>query len=116
MKKFSSNPDIQILQGDSGLVLHDVVPSLQQQSLFWLDGHYSGGSTAKGEKECPIYGELEAILNSNLKHIILIDDARLFVGENDYPTVNELRQFVEKLDSSYCYEQEHDVIRITPAG
>jgi hypothetical protein len=44
--------------------------------MFWLDRHYSGGFTAKGEKDCPIIEELDAISNgSHLKHSILIDDA-----------------------------------------
>ena len=112
--KFSDNPNVDILQGDSGIVLHEIMSNLDKQCLFWLDGHYSGGNTAKGTKECPIYEELEAILSSDLEHIILIDDARLFIGENDYPTINELTAFISKFDCSYKLQQSNDIIRLTP--
>ena len=82
------------MQGDSGNVLNQLVPELNSAALFWLDGHYSGGQTAKGEKECPIYEELKSILASSLEHIVLIDDARLFIGQHDYPTIEELKDFV----------------------
>jgi len=114
--KFSSFENIKLLQGDSGKVLHQVVPTLEKPSLFWLDGHYSGGKTAKGEKECPIYEELDAIFKSNLKHTILIDDARLFIGENDYPTLIELNDFIQKSGrgEEYTLSSKDDIIRITP--
>lgn len=46
-KKFSVYHHITILQGDSGIVLGQVVPLLSSPALFWLDGHYSGGDHLK---------------------------------------------------------------------
>jgi hypothetical protein len=59
---FAPYAHIQILQGDSGEVLKRVVPKLAERALFWLDGHYSAGITARGKKETPILDELRALL------------------------------------------------------
>ena len=48
-------------------------------ALFWLDGHYSGGETAKGDADSPLREELEAIGRHPIKtHVIPIDDVRSF--------------------------------------
>jgi hypothetical protein len=85
---------------------------INEPAIFWLDGHYSAGITAKGDKECPIFEELNAILNKNeFNHILLIDDARCFIGEGDYPTIEELTNYVKTKDKSYQVVVEHDIIR-----
>ena len=113
VKLFSKCSNVQILHGDSGEVLKKVVPSLKKRSIFWLDGHYSGGVTAKGEKDCPVYKELTAILKSDLSHIILIDDARCFVGKGDYPTIKQLERFIKSKNKEYFIEVKDDIIRFT---
>jgi hypothetical protein len=81
--------------------------------LFWLDGHYSGGITAKGPLDTPIVKELDSILNHSVTgHVILIDDARCFVGENDYPTIDELREILHTERPRWVFEVKDDIIRI----
>lgn len=111
-ERFRNNPSVKLLQGDSGKVLHELVPTLSAPALFWLDGHYCGTETSKGELECPIFGELKAIFKSPLTHTILVDDARYFVGKRDYPTIPELTEFVQKNDSRYTISVKDDVIII----
>jgi hypothetical protein len=111
-KRFEKFENIEILHGDSREVLSKVLPQIKEPALFWLDGHYSGGVTAKGDKECPILEELDAIFSSNFEHIILIDDARCFIGQNDYPTISELRKFVFNRKSNLFFEVKDDIIRI----
>ncbi|MCO5250023.1 MAG: hypothetical protein M9949_01210 [Candidatus Kapabacteria bacterium] len=111
-KRFAKFPHITILQGDSGQVLYDLVPKLNAPTLFWLDGHYSQGITAKGDKDCPIYEELGAILQSDFGHVLLIDDATYFNGEGDYPTIEALSQFISKHKNISEQIIEHDIICI----
>lgn len=113
-KRFKEYRQIKILQGDSGVVLNKLMTEIDKPALFWLDGHYSGGITAKADKECPVPEELETILKSSLPHVILIDDARLFNGTHDYPTMNEIDEIIKISNRSYFMETKDDIIRLTP--
>ena len=113
VQKFEADKNVFILQGDSSVVLKELMPKILEPAIFWLDGHYSGGITARGEKECPIFEELESIIMAKeLRHIILIDDARLFNGSNDYPNVEELKAFLIKWDQKFNLSIDNDIIRI----
>lgn len=70
---------IQFYQGDSTDVLPGLVSSLTQPTLFWLDGHFCHGDSARGAKDCPLLEEVAAIHNLHEPYaIVMIDDARLF--------------------------------------
>jgi hypothetical protein len=111
--RFKSCEHIEIIHGDSGKELGRIVNSLKQPALFYLDGHYSGGDTARGEKDTPIFEELDHILMSpEAKHVILIDDARCFGSERGYPSLVELVQFVYARRSNVQISVENDGIII----
>ena len=110
--RFKDHPKVSLILGDSGIELPKLVQKLNDKTLFWLDGHYCGGVTAQSEVECPIYAELECIFKSNLNHVILIDDARMFNGTRDYPTLDELQIFVSKLNSDLYLDVKQDIIFI----
>jgi len=112
--KFRSNNHVSILFGDSGKVLKDVMTQLDAPAIFWLDGHYSAGETAKGETECPIYEEIDAIFSDKrFNHILLVDDARCFNGTGDYPSVENLTKHIQSKDPYYKLEVKDDIIRYT---
>lgn len=111
-ERFYKDKNVSIVQGDSGKMLPRILRAITEPAIFWLDGHYSEGVTAKGEKECPIFEELGAIFNSRrLNHILLIDDARCFTGDGDYPTVDKLSEYVKCKNEQYQIEVKHDIIR-----
>lgn len=112
--RFRNEENIVIIQGDSGKVLPKILVDINESVIFWLDGHYSAGKTAKGDKACPIFDELDAIFYSNkFSHIILIDDARCFNGESDFPTIDELTDYIGSKNKKYQIEIKHDIIRCT---
>jgi hypothetical protein len=113
IKRFEHDHHVNIINGDSGVVLINLCQNIDQPAIFWLDGHYSAGITAKGEKSCPIYEELDAIFNSKpFDHILLIDDARLFLGEDDYPTIARLTGYIKKNRPFAEIIIEHDMIKV----
>lgn len=109
--KFRGYSHIRIIHGDSGEKIGEVIKELDEPAIFWLDGHYSGGFTAKGESNCPIWKELDTIFSKNRDHVFLIDDARDFKGTDDYPTIEELKAYFSKKDSRYKVTVENDIIR-----
>ncbi|MBT4485768.1 MAG: hypothetical protein HOC71_19030 [Candidatus Latescibacteria bacterium] len=112
-KRFSKYDRITILQGDSGEVLREILAEITTPCLFWLDSHYSGGLTSKGEFDTPVMQELTHIFNHDVRdYVVLIDDARCFTGENDYPELNDLREFVLAKKPGWSFEVEYDIIRI----
>lgn len=110
--RFKKYSYINIIQGDSGKMLHTLTDQMKKKAIFWLDGHYSGGITAKSDKDCPIYEELSAIFKSGQEHILLIDDARCFIGENDYPTIEALSDFIKQTYPNSLLEVSDDIIRV----
>jgi hypothetical protein len=97
--RFAGNAKVCLWQGDSGEVLAEIVERINAPTLFWLDGHYSGGKTAHGQEVTPIRRELQQIAGAKLlsSHVIVVDDARLFNGSNGYPTMEELQRLANGL-------------------
>ena len=111
-ERFLSYKNVNLIKGDSGVIIKELVRTIQNPTLFWLDGHYSGGITGKGALETPISIELESILNSDVEgHIILVDDARCFIGRDDYPVLELLLDKVRKTEK-YDIEISADIIRL----
>lgn len=103
---------ITCLQGDST----DVIPHLLEYNracVWWLDGHWSGAEM-KGALETPVRQELEMILNDPNPHIVLVDDARLFGFDPNYPTVDWVRNFATTRDIRYDFSYQFDIMRIVP--
>ena len=70
---------IEFLLGDSSKVLKTLCRRLESPTIFFLDGHWSAGKTGRGEKDCPLYEELESIMGEFIfDAVVIIDDIRLF--------------------------------------
>lgn len=111
--RFKDESKITIVQGDSAKLLPKILAEISQPTLFWLDGHYSAGFTAKADKETPVMEELSCIFNwPNSNWVVLIDDARCFRGEHDYPTLKNLKKFVLEKIPGAIFEVKNDMIRI----
>lgn len=113
--RFQKQPHVHLHLGDSAVALSGIAATLRSPALFWLDGHYSGGITARGPSETPIEGELASLLAPAAPdHVILIDDARLFTGDGDYPRIGDLERRVGATKPSMHLTVKDDVIRIAP--
>jgi hypothetical protein len=106
--------NINLILGDSGVELPRVLAVLDEPATFWLDGHYSGSFTGKGELDTPVSAELDHIMNHPIKnHVILIDDARDFTGREGYPRLSSLLAHFDD-HPHYQAAVSADIIRITP--
>jgi hypothetical protein len=115
VKKFSKCKHIFLHLGDSAYVLPRIMNYIREPIIFWFGEHFSGTGTGKGSTSTPIMKELECVFNHGIKnHVILIDDARFFIGKDDYPTLQELKEFVLKNYPKSTFNVEDDIIRICP--
>ncbi len=89
---------------------------------FWLDGHFSGGPTFRGDRDSPIGKELQ-IISAALSSVqlidvvVFIDDVRLFVARHredpevesrpGYPSLDELVHWSRANRLSWTIE--HDI-------
>jgi hypothetical protein len=96
---FKNDKNIFLYHGDSSIELSNIIKKIKEKSVFWLDGHFSGGGTAKGIKDCPLLEEMESISNYFENDcLIIIDDYRLFgtnINEDwSYITEDVLKKIV----------------------
>ena len=77
-------PNVEAIQGHSAEVLGKAV-GLDTPTLYFLDGHWSGGKTEGSSDECPVLSELTAIGSGTQDDCVIIDDARLFTSAPPWP-------------------------------
>jgi hypothetical protein len=107
--RFSNNPNVTIVQGDSFKVLPDIISGINEPITFWLDGHHSCGDTALGEYWAPLIQELDVIKDHPIKtHTILIDDMRCWEEPN--PTHGFYKEDIfnklKEINSDYKFTYE----------
>lgn len=114
--RFLNYDKIHLFEGDSGKILPQIIKGNGQPTLFWLDAHYSGVGTARGENDSPIINELNSILTQASNFCILIDDARSFNGKNGYPKISFLKKMIknhnQKSNDTLKLKVKNDIIRI----
>lgn len=88
---FKGKKNIKLFQGDSAVVIREVLAELDKPALFWLDAHGPGAMSVKNPLHCPVEKELQAIFGHPIKeHVILIDDARHF----DLDSISVIKKLV----------------------
>src|SRR5205807_3205600 len=111
--------NVRVRLGDSAKWLR---PSTEP-TLYWLDGHWSGGKTAGENRQCPLVDELLATSPGTHGDWYLIDDARLFAGRLDseldpaqWPTLEQIRATVETARPNYemAVREDLDLIVVRP--
>ena len=116
-RRFSGDSSITLLLGDSGVVLPRVLESLDHPALFWLDGHYMGEGSGRAQIDTPVAQELSALLRHPVRgHVVLIDDARLFTGSGGYPSIEDVRAWVETERPGSAVTVDADIIRCALDG
>lgn len=109
--RFQYDNNVVLFQGDSAVELGNILKLIDAPTIFWLDGHYSSGVTAKGVKDTPIYEELTHLLNNmHYRHVIVIDDARCFGTDPSYPSLDELSKFIKHIRPNITIELKNDSI------
>lgn len=98
-KKFlAKHPNVTVYAGDAASQLPAMLthPAVEKAIVF-LDAHFSGGNTARGDVADPAIAEL-AILSRHADRVggVIIDDFRSFGIEDGFPSKAELLAAAEK--------------------
>jgi len=114
---------LEFVYGDSRTMLAEVLKTVDEPALFWLDAHWVGDSKVAYAQadECPLREELLAINEHRIapSHVILIDDARLFIEPPPYPHHPEQWPTLKEVEVSLKHhargvEVKDDVIWAVP--
>lgn len=101
-ESFTLVPNVEVVHGDSGLVLGEVIENINEKITFFLDGHYSGHGTACGIHEYPLLPELNHIKNHSIKdHVIMIDDLRLWKNYDKELNLENVMTFIKTINEKY---------------
>lgn len=90
------------LNGQSSDVMPDLIASLDEPILYWLDGHWCEGAGPSEIKQCPILDEIEIVDQHPhaANSCILIDDAQFHLAAPPPPyRKDEWPSLVEVVDA-----------------
>lgn len=92
VRRFAAERHVEIILGDA----IEEIPRLMQRLgggwLLWLDGHFSGGVTARGQRDEPVLEILAALSGLRVEGdaTVVVDDLRLFGRHPEFPPLDEL--------------------------
>ena len=102
VERFSNVSNVELYQDHSYQFLRKVIDH-RIPTTFWLDAHWNGRELPMFTKQCPLLKELYEIerINWRTPPIILIDDMRMFNGEDfrkhpgrwkedEWPTIEQI--------------------------
>lgn len=72
--------NVELHLGASEAILPAVLGKLAAPAIVWLDAHWSGPGSGGESNECPLLQEIAAVDSAGADHVIMIDDARLFLN------------------------------------
>jgi len=104
--KYTSNKlanigNIKFYFGDTIEKFPEMITTSEGRITFWLDAHPMDPEV---DESCPLITELELIKEKSERndHIILIDDLqRCYRSDGDYPTFDELKALLLKINPDY---------------
>lgn len=117
--------NVKMVKGSSAQKLLDVIKQVNAPAVYYLDGHYSGPGTGQDfniqTPDTPILVEMEALSRSKYNNVVIIDDARLFKGQewNDhrfaqYPDLETLGEIVDRFKVPSTIWRELDAFIVEP--
>lgn len=98
---------VELIVGDTLLVMEDLIKYLDKKTTFWLDAHVDLG--VSGVKRCPLYDEITMISKSEIKnHTIMIDDLRCFGGGlwGEGIHLDEVKKLILEINDDYKFSLE----------
>ena len=112
--RFRRHPDVEILWGDSGTLLPEVVAGPDQTRGLLVRRPLFRWSHCGYRRRCPGLERTRGCARVPIAHLVLIDDARLFDGTNGYPTLDVVCSRVAALRPEAPATIENDIVVCHP--
>lgn len=88
-QRFSRQPNVTLIKGDSLVEIPKAVAACESPPLVFLDGHFSGPGTAKGELVEPAELTLRGLAEvAPPGTTVVVDDLRLFGSRPNFPELD----------------------------
>jgi hypothetical protein len=105
--RFKAKLNVNLILGDSGEILGELMKTIAGPVTLWLDSHYSEGETARGKEDCPLMREIDAIAEHPVKtHTILIDDLRCWNMKDHGFDLQTLMRKIHLINPGYLFMLE----------
>lgn len=117
LNSFREERNVHLYNGDSGELLSSIIEGINESCIYFLDAHYSGGLTAKGNKDSALSDELKAILPRLSKYddVILVDDTYNLSDHNGYLSKNTVTNKVMSVRPDYAVEEKDFILMAYPS-
>ncbi len=105
---------VQAFQGDSAVMLPQLLERIQRPACFWLDAHTA--SEGDEEDHSPLMAELDAILAwpHAAASTVLVDDLRMY-GREGWPSLKEILLALGfPFLCLWGLQESDDILRLTP--
>jgi hypothetical protein len=117
-RRFASSPHVTCHPGHSPEVLETLLSGLTERAVILLDAHWCGGQPTEGG-DCPLLEELDAIAGDGRDHVVIVDDAHLFLSParppmvtSEFPGLLEVLRRLDQLPQSHVTVFDDMIVRV----
>lgn len=101
-----SHANVELACGDARDFLKGIAQDFLNDSVIFLDAHYSTGITSRAFGICPVFDEINIILEKAPNAVVVVDDLRTMNGKRGYPTLQALfKQLPVGLPATIMFDQ-----------
>lgn len=102
----ASQTNVELVCGDARDFLKGIPPDYLNDSVVFLDAHYSTGITSSAFGVCPVFDEIGIILEKAPDAVVIVDDLRTMNGRRGYPSLQGLfQQLPAGLPATIIFDQ-----------
>ena len=102
----ASQTNVELVCGDARDFLEGIPSDYLDDSVVFLDAHYSTGITSRAFGVCPVFDEIGIILEKAPDDVVVVDDLRTMNGRRGYPSLQGLfQQLPAGLPATIIFDQ-----------
>ncbi len=106
-------PNVNSVMGNSRQLLESLTSEYLDQSVVFLDAHYSTGLTSRLYGACPVVEEILILLERTKSAVIVVDDIRTMNGRRGYPSLSKI---LDSIPSGIKVDFIFDQLIFSPTG